>query len=132
MTAAALLNTVRAHGMRVSTARRSVLDALLAAEQPLTAEEIAGAADIASVYRNLDALETIGVVRHVHLGHGPGRWALSDAQRQLGDVRGLRALDPARRRTPLSAHSSGDFRVRGFDAGFDHFPIVGRCADCIA
>ena len=32
MTAAALLNTVRAHGMRVSSARRNVLDALLNAD----------------------------------------------------------------------------------------------------
>ena len=77
MTAAALLNTVRAHGMRVSSARRNVLDALLNADQPLTAEEIAAGADIASTYRNLDALETIGIVRHVHLGHGPGRYALA-------------------------------------------------------
>ena len=77
MTAAALLNTVRAHGLRVSSARRNVLDALLNADQPLTAEEIAAGADIASTYRNLDALETIGIVRHVHLGHGPGRYALA-------------------------------------------------------
>ena len=61
MTAAALLNTVRSHGMRVSSARRHVLDALLRADQPLTAEEIAGEADVASVYRNLDALEEAGI-----------------------------------------------------------------------
>src|SRR4051794_27079960 len=77
MTAAALLNTVRAHGLRVSSARRCVLDALLAATAPLTAEEIAGGADVASVYRNLETLEQIGIVRHVHLGHGPGRYVLS-------------------------------------------------------
>ena len=28
--------------------------------------------DLASVYRNLETLERHGVVRHVHLGHGPG------------------------------------------------------------
>src|SRR4051794_5286284 len=77
MTAAALLNTVRAHGLRVSSARRCVLEALLAADRPLTAEEGAGKGDIASVYRNLETLEAIGVVRHVHLGHGPGRYALA-------------------------------------------------------
>src|SRR3954452_11917091 len=76
MTAAALLNTVRAHGLRVSSARRAVLDSLLAAERPLTAEELAGAGDVASVYRNLETLEAIGLVRHVHLGHGPGRYVL--------------------------------------------------------
>ena len=28
--------------------------------------------DLASVYRNLETLEEVGLVRHVHLGHGPG------------------------------------------------------------
>src|SRR3954470_23199755 len=72
-----LLNKVRAHGMRVSTARRSVLEALLAAGGPLTAEQLAGDADLASTYRNLETLESIGIVRHVHLGHGPGRFELA-------------------------------------------------------
>ena len=90
-----LLNTVRSHGMRVSTARRSVLEALLAAERPLTADEIAGDADLASTYRNLETLESIGIVRHVHLGHGPGRYELTRPRPRLGDLRGLRSLHPA-------------------------------------
>ena len=82
MTAAApslpsMLNTVRAHGLRVSTARRLVLEALMKAGEPQTAEQLAGAADLASTYRNLETLETIGLVRHVHLGHGPGRYELT-------------------------------------------------------
>ena len=113
MTAAALLNTVRAHGMRVSSARRYVLDALLNADQPLTAEEIAAGADIASTYRNLETLETIGIVRHVHLGHGPGRYALSDAQRRLGDVRDLRPLDAPRTGRAWTASEPSCWRPRG-------------------
>ena len=76
-------------GLRVSSARRLVLEALFAAERPLTAEEIAAglegwlpASDLASVYRNLDTLEELGLVRHFHLGHGAGRYALAAA----GDV----------------------------------------------
>jgi len=131
MTAAALLNTVRAHGLRVSAARRSVLDALLAADRPLTAEEIAGGADIASTYRNLDALETIGVVRHVHLGHGPGRYALSSRSGAWA------SCEDCGRSTPIEPEAL--LRIResihetcGFDAWFGHFPIVGRCPDCIS
>jgi Fur family transcriptional regulator, ferric uptake regulator len=73
----ALTNAMRAHGLRVSTARRRVLAALLAAERPLSAEQIAGAGDLASVYRNLETLAAIGLVQHVHFGHGPGRYALA-------------------------------------------------------
>jgi len=50
----------------------------------MSAEQIAAgiggrvpASDIASVYRNLQAFERIGLVRHVHLGHGPGLYALA-------------------------------------------------------
>ena len=46
--------------------------------------------DLASVYRNLEQLEELGVVRHVHLGHGPGLYALVGGRRAR--VPGLRAL----------------------------------------
>ncbi len=129
MTAAALLNTVRAHGMRVSNARRQVLDTLLSADQPLTAEEIAAGADVASVYRNLDALETIGIVRHVHLGHGPGRYVLAARSG------GWTSCEVCGRATALAPDALDRIRAAvldasGFDAGFSHFPIVGRCPDC--
>jgi Fur family ferric uptake transcriptional regulator len=131
MTPAALLNTMRAHGLRVSSARRAVLAALLAADQPLTAGQIAGGGDVASVYRNLETLEAIGIVRHVHLGHGPGRYALSARSG------GWATCEACGRSTPLAAPALERIRravldAAGFDAGFGHFPIVGRCPDCRA
>src|SRR5205807_1343713 len=72
---------VRAQGLRLSAARRLVLEALYAASVPVAADEIADGlggrlprSDLASVYRNLETLEHVGLVRHVHLGHGPGRY----------------------------------------------------------
>jgi Fur family ferric uptake transcriptional regulator len=124
----AMLNAVRAHGLRVSDARRRVLVTLLAAERPLTAEQIACGRDVASVYRNLEALESIGLVQHVHPGHGPGRYVLTctggwASCETCGDA--VR-LDPATveriRRAVLDA--------TGFDAPFTHFPVVGLCPDC--
>jgi Fur family transcriptional regulator, ferric uptake regulator len=131
MTAASLLNTMRAHGLRVSTARRNILGALLAAERPLTAEEIAGRGDVASVYRNLETLEAIGIVRHVHLGHGPGRYALSARSG------GWATCETCGRSTLITPPALERIRAvvreaAGFDAGFGHFPIVGRCQECIA
>ena len=127
---AALLNTVRAHGLRVSTARRLVLEALDAAARPLTAEELAaGGQDLASVYRNLEALETIGVVQHVHLGHAAGRYELR------GRTAGWASCERCGRSTPLTegqieAIRAAVRRATGFDAPFSHFPVVGRCPDC--
>ena len=129
MTRAALLNTVRAHGLRVSNARRSVLEALLDADRPLTAEEVANGADVASVYRNLETLEQIGIVRHVHLGHGPGRYALAARSG------GWATCEACGRSTRLAPAALAEIReaimtTTGFDAGFGHFPIVGRCPEC--
>ena len=125
-----LLNTVRSHGMRVSTARRSVLEALLAAGEPLTAEELAGDADLASTYRNLETLESIGIVRHVHLGHGPGRYELSGRSDGWTTCESLRALDPAA--VPGAAARSASRRAKrpASSPSFTHFALVGRCRDC--
>jgi Fur family ferric uptake transcriptional regulator len=126
----ALVNTLRAHGLRVSTARRVVLEALVAAERPLTAEEIAaGRYDVGSIYRNLETLEAIGLVHHVHLGHAAGRYELS------GRTAGWATCQGCGRSTPLSAEALTGIRAAvraatGFDASFSHFPIVGRCPDC--
>jgi Fur family ferric uptake transcriptional regulator len=130
-TLAALLNTVRAHGLRVSTARRLVLQALLAAERPLTAEELAqpDGHDVGSGYRNLEALEAIGVVQHIHLGHAAGRYELR------GRTAGWASCDGCGRSTPLTAAQLEAIRravraATGFDAGFSHFPVAGSCPDC--
>src|SRR6202046_2756004 len=81
LSAASLADAVaalRERGLRLSTARRLVLEALFAADGPVSAEYVARRlhVDLSSVYRNLELLESHGLVRHVHLGHGPGLYAL--------------------------------------------------------
>ena len=82
--APAALATLRARGLRITRSRRVVVEALFAADAPVGAEQIAGGlggrvprTDLASVYRNLEALERAGLVRHVHAGHGAGRYSLA-------------------------------------------------------
>src|ERR1044071_6091886 len=74
---------IRDAGGRLTATRRLVLEALFDAEGPVSAELLASrlagrgpAFALPSVYRNLERLEALGVVRHVHLGHGPGLYAL--------------------------------------------------------
>lgn len=130
----AALGAMRARGMRVSTARRQILTALYEANVPVTVDqlvELIPGADTASVYRNLDALESLGLVRHVHLGHGPGRYTLIGAS---GEVEFLacercgacEAVEPAR----LDAVRTVIAREHGYRARFTHFPIVGICDGC--
>ena len=82
-TAPAAFAAVRASGLRLSTARRLLLHALFDSDRPLSAEELAGDGDVASAYRNLEVLEGLGLVRHVHLGHGPGLYQPAGRPREF-------------------------------------------------
>jgi Fur family ferric uptake transcriptional regulator len=130
----AAVAVVRASGLRLSAARRLVLEALYRADEPLTADRIAGGldgrSDVASVYRNLEALEEIGLVRHVHLGHGPGLYVRTSAgvsEYLLCDRCGaVRAVDPG----ALDGVRDRIRREFGHEARFTHFPIAGLCREC--
>lgn len=132
-------NALRARGLRVSAARRLVLQALYEAEGPVTAEAIAAGldgrlplSDLGSVYRNLDMLEQAGLVSHVHLGHGPGLYALAGAgQREFVVCErcgAFRALDDGE----LDDARAAILARTGFETRFAHFPAVGVCPDCRA
>jgi Fur family ferric uptake transcriptional regulator len=133
----AAITTLRVRGLRVSAARRLVLESLFAADGPVTAEAIADGlggrfpeSDLASVYRNLDTLEEIGLVRHFHVAHGAGRYALASrhhagyvACEQCGAHRPLDRGTVARIAALLSEGC-------GYDPQLVHFPMVGRCPEC--
>jgi Fur family ferric uptake transcriptional regulator len=128
---------LRSRGLRVSAARRLVIEGLFAAERPLTAEEIAAglegwlpSSDLASVYRNLDTLEEIGLVRHFHVGHGAGLYSLASAgELEFVSCERCGAFEavPAGR---LDAARALIERETGYRARFSHFPLVGVCAGC--
>lgn len=128
------IQALRTCGLRLTTPRRLVLEALFAADRPASAEYIATGAqlDLTSVYRNLEALEQHGLVRHVHLGHGPGLYALVGrgeheylSCERCGAVVAVTPdqLDPVRDQI---------VKLFGYRASFTHFAIVGLCPDCAA
>ena len=132
----AAADELRRRGRRLSAARRAVLQTLFAATGPVSAEQIAAGlggrfprAELTSVYRNLETLEHEGLVRHVHLGHGPGRYVLADAVSEflLCEICGsVEAVDPQR----LDAARAAIRAELGFDARFTHLPISGTCGRC--
>jgi Fur family ferric uptake transcriptional regulator len=125
---------LREQGLRLSTSRRLILQALFAASQPLPAEAIARTLDLelTSVYRNLETLERHGLVQHVHLGHGAGLYALvGEGEREYlycERCRAVRALDPVEL-APVKAQIEERF---GFQTRFTHFALVGVCPECAA
>ena len=133
----AAVNALRSHGLRVSAARRLVLEALYGAEGPVTAEDIAAglggrlpASDIGSVYRNLDTLERAGLVAHAHVGHGPGLYGLrTSASAGVACCEGCgrrQAIAPAVLQRLQAVLHDG----LAWEASFSHFPLLGRCPDC--
>ena len=123
-------------GHRLSAPRRRVLEALHEAPWPVTAEEIAGglggrlpSSDEASVYRALELLERLGLARHVHLGHGPGRYAPAAAERDYlvcERCHEVRAADPR----VLAPVRDAIARSFGWQVRFTHFPLAGLCPRC--
>jgi Fur family ferric uptake transcriptional regulator len=130
------LGLLRAEGHRISAARRLVLEALFAAEGPVSADRLAGGldgrlpgSDLASLYRNLDTLAAAGLVEHLHVPHGPGLYVLTGrgtgwaACERCGAVEALGRDAAARLRAAVRD-------ATGFEAGLAHFPIVGLCPRC--
>ena len=128
---------VRERGLRVTASRRLLIEALFAAQAPVSAEQIAAglggtrtALDLTSVYRNLERLEQLGIVRHLHAGHGPGRYVLASAgeREYLACERCGNVVDAA-------PDQLDDVREQiasrfGYQVRFTHFPLVGLCQAC--
>ena len=128
-TAPAAFAAVRAHGLRLSTARRLLLQALFDAEAPLSAEQLAGDGDVASAYRNLEVLEGLGLVTHVHLGHGPGRYQPAGRPREFVVCEGCGDVSPLAPGA-VDAVRAAVLDALGYRARFTHFPLAGLCPVC--
>ena len=130
---------LRARGMRWTPQRRLLLTVLADAKGHVTAAELierCRAADPqtipSTVYRTLDVLEELGLVRHGHGMNGREEFhVLPDAEhghlhcRNCGRSWELGAPDAeALTRALASSH--------GFEVDLSHLSVVGTCADCVA
>lgn len=112
------------------------MQVLFDADSPMSVEQLAGksvpALDVPSTYRTLERLEQVGLVRHVHLGHGPGLYELaSESEREYA---WCESCGKAASVTPdrLDEARAVIEQSIGYRPRFGHFPLVGLCADCIA
>lgn len=131
-----ILGLLRARGGRVTTCRRAILETFLGVGGHVTAEALtarvqATQPDVheSTVYRFLDELERLGVVDHVHLGHGPAVYHLaSDAHHHLVcDRCGAVEEVPDALFAELRTRLSDDY---GFALEPRHFAVTGRCKNC--
>jgi Fur family ferric uptake transcriptional regulator len=128
------VRALRGAGLRLSTARRLVLEALFSADGPASAADLSRglSLDESSVYRNLELLEQRGLVRHLHLGHSPGLYVLASEQEveYLYCERCTTATAVAPERLDgIREQIRAEF---GHTPRFTHFAIVGTCRECAA
>jgi Fe2+ or Zn2+ uptake regulation protein len=127
---------IREQGERVTTARRALITALVQARGHVTAEDLAALVQkeqpdvhLSTIYRGLDALERMGVVDHVHLGHGRAVYHLADEPHQhlVCEVCGTVIEVPDATFAELAAALR---RRYGFTIRPNHFAVLGRCRTC--
>jgi Fur family ferric uptake transcriptional regulator len=126
------IRALRDSGLRLSTARRLIIEALFAADGPVSAQRLAQelSLDESSIYRNLELLERQGLTRHVHLGHGPGLYAL--VGRDDGEYLYCEGCGKVTVVGPDELQPVRDLIAQRFQyqTRFTHFAIVGVCEAC--
>jgi Fur family transcriptional regulator, ferric uptake regulator len=132
-----IVGLLRARGGRATPTRRAVITALLhAGDRHLGAEEIAREVREAkpsvaesTIYRTLATLEDLGVVAHVHMGHGPSTYHLAQAAHRHLVCDGCGAVIEV----PDAEFADLEQRLNeryGFKLSGHHFALAGVCRAC--
>jgi Fur family ferric uptake transcriptional regulator len=89
----AILELLRSHGLRITKSRQRILETLLAAQEPLSLEEIqrrssdAGVApDFATVFRVMMMLESLQIAQKVLLNRSCSYYELVDPQQHYDHI----------------------------------------------
>jgi Fe2+ or Zn2+ uptake regulation protein len=133
-----VLAGIRAAGGRATPARRAIVEVLVGGRrhQHLTAEEVARRVQavlpdvaLSTVYRSMEALEDLGFVEHLHLGHGPAVYHLADEHHLHLVCETCGAVTELPEST-LDAIGEEIRRRHRFRIAPRHFALSGRCERC--
>ena len=131
-----LQETLRAKGYRLTPQRQLVLDAVtdLGHATPDEAcawvKERSSAVNISTIYRTLELLEELGLVKHAHLSHGAPTYHAAAAPEHVHlicRVCGAITEVPPSTVAPLVDELE---RNHGFVADVGHLTVFGMCAKC--
>jgi Fur family ferric uptake transcriptional regulator len=136
---APLAERLHARGLRLTSQRRAVLDAVAALEHATPEaigarlREVAGrggtAPDISTVYRNLEVLERLGLVWHTHLGKGAPVYHAAEHPHVHVVCQSCGAISSA---DPAVLDSAAERLAAdlGFTVDVGHVALSGTCRDC--
>ena len=135
----ALLGRLRDQGERITVARRTVLETLLAEpDSHLSADELAQriqrtqpSIHLSTVYRTVEFLTDTGILTEVRVGHGPSSYHFAtDAHHHaVCDRCGTEVALPADLFEAVTTRLRDE---HGFESDPHHLTITGLCADCAA
>jgi Fur family ferric uptake transcriptional regulator len=130
-----LRSTLHAHGMRMTPQRQLVLDAVRELAHA-TPEQVcqrvqctAPMVNITTIYRALDLLEELGLVRHTHLGHGAPTYSADPHEHvhlvchRCGRINEV----PTELLDPVAGTVRDEY---GFTLDVCHLALSGTCRDC--
>lgn len=124
---------LRQRGLRMTTQRRQVLDAVrrLGHATPEQINDAVDGVDLTTVYRTLDLLEELDLVKHTHLGHGAPSYRPADDEHVHVVCHTCQSVTDAAVDLvdDLAARLADE---RGFRLDRSHFTVFGQCAACAA
>lgn len=128
---------LRAQGRRMTPQRQRVLDAVASLAHATPEDVVAAVArdggaplSPSTVYRALEALESLGAVGHTHLDHRAPTYHLADHADHVHLVcRGCGRVDQCERATAVQFEAAV-LRSKGFVADVTHMAVHGWCSDC--
>lgn len=130
-----LRNTLHERGLRMTPQRQLVLDAVHELGHA-TPEQICGrvqatapAVNITTVYRTLELLERIGLVRHTHLGHGAPTYSEEEHQHVHLVCHSCGEVSEAPNDLMVGLAERLGTEV-GFELDASHVALSGRCRAC--
>jgi len=134
-----LADVLRERGLRMTPQRQLILEAIESLEGHISADAVHTRVtrqfpqiNISTVYRTLDLLEEMELVRHTHFDDGVAQYHLAETElHQHLICRGCgteQQLDVSILR-PLSEELTNQY---GFQLDLAHFALIGRCASCVA
>ena len=132
-----LQEALRSSGKRMTVQRGLVLDAVEKARHHVTADEVAKRVrakypqiDPSTVYRNLEALEELGLVTHTHLDDRVTRWHRADSHAHGHLVCRVCGRETEIGPEILAAMAGRLWDEYRFEADLAHSAVVGICRQC--
>ncbi|QUQ70298.1 transcriptional repressor [Kutzneria sp. CA-103260] len=135
--AARLRRTLHERGLRMTPQRQLVLDAVRELEHATPeqicqrVQRVTPTVNITTVYRTLELLEKLNLVRHTHLGHGAPSYSVDEHEHVHLVCHSCGRVDEV----PCSLLDGLAERLdqgRGFRLDASHLALSGTCRECIA